>query len=522
MYTPYSPPVARGLIPVAQYARMSTNMQQYSIANQTAAIAAYAEANGMQVVRTFEDGGISGLGIEKRKGLQDLLSTVQNGRAHFKFVLVYDVSRWGRFQNVDAAAYYDYHCSLYGTPVIYIAEGFGTDGSAIASIYKNMKRAAAADYSKDLSAKVSAGKKRLAQMGFYMGGTEKYGLRRLIVNPDGSPRMELEPGQRKALQSDRIVQVPGSAEEVAVVRRIFKMFLRRNIPSTDIANVLRAEGVTTRAGEHLTHHAIMLMLATEAYAGNSVWGKRRAYLGGPQIPNPEEEWVRKDNCIEAIIDAKTFARVQKKLIAEKTKRSPERMLDELRKTLAVHGRISRKLIRDEGGFGIDSYKRVFGDLPTAFRLIGYEPNREFDIMERWSVRLRTYAFVHEFASQIVPRGCKVAIDRHSYSLTINDRWSVGFRATRLSPRGNFDSWPTLRRPLVRYDFLVFARMNIDGITIRDFLVVPRAEQDRFPMVTRIDTPPAVQEVVTDSLDELMNLLCQSNPGRASANHLSAR
>lgn len=39
----------------AQYVRMSTDMQQYSIENQETAIAIYAAQNGLHIVKSYED-----------------------------------------------------------------------------------------------------------------------------------------------------------------------------------------------------------------------------------------------------------------------------------------------------------------------------------------------------------------------------------------------------------------------------------------------------------------------------------
>jgi len=83
-------------LPVAEYVRMSTDHQRYSTANQAAAIRAYATSHGMRIVKTFMDEGKSGLDMEGRDGLRDLLRVVQSGSADFQAVLVYDVSRWGR------------------------------------------------------------------------------------------------------------------------------------------------------------------------------------------------------------------------------------------------------------------------------------------------------------------------------------------------------------------------------------------------------------------------------------------
>ena len=78
------------LIPAAQYVRMSTEDQQYSIANQAAIIAEYARKCGFDVISTYSDPGRSGISIRSRKGLRQLLSDVISGKAQFRAILVYD------------------------------------------------------------------------------------------------------------------------------------------------------------------------------------------------------------------------------------------------------------------------------------------------------------------------------------------------------------------------------------------------------------------------------------------------
>src|SRR6266850_6586843 len=47
----------------AQYVRMSTDYQRYSIENQAATIASYAAQHNLTIVRTYSDKGRSGLRI---------------------------------------------------------------------------------------------------------------------------------------------------------------------------------------------------------------------------------------------------------------------------------------------------------------------------------------------------------------------------------------------------------------------------------------------------------------------------
>src|SRR6478609_7401990 len=160
----------------AQYVRMSTDFQRYSIQNQAAAIAAYAQQKNFSIVRTYVDEGRSGLRIKGRAGLIKLIDDVQSGSADFDHFLVYDVSRWGRFQDIDESAHYEFICKQAGIKVAYCAEQFDNDGSLMSSIVKNIKRVMAAEFSRELSAKVHAGQCRLAGLGFRQGGPTGYAL----------------------------------------------------------------------------------------------------------------------------------------------------------------------------------------------------------------------------------------------------------------------------------------------------------------------------------------------------------
>ena len=128
------------LIPAAQYVRMSTEHQQYSIENQSAAIQKYAESHGFKVVQTYSDAAKSGLVLRHRIGLQQLLHDVVGGTAVYRAILVYDISRWGRFQDTDESAHYEFLCKSAGVPVHYCAETFANDGTLPSLIMKALKR----------------------------------------------------------------------------------------------------------------------------------------------------------------------------------------------------------------------------------------------------------------------------------------------------------------------------------------------------------------------------------------------
>src|SRR6202012_5815462 len=168
----------RWLNRAAVYVRMSTEHQQYSTSNQMDVIREYAKRRELGIVKEYSDEGKSGLNIQGRDSLAQMIRDVQEGKAHYSSILVYDVSRWGRFQDADESAYYEYICRRAGVSVRYCAEQFENDGSPVSTIVKGVKRAMAGEYSRELSAKVFAGQCRLIELGYRQGGAAGFGLRR--------------------------------------------------------------------------------------------------------------------------------------------------------------------------------------------------------------------------------------------------------------------------------------------------------------------------------------------------------
>src|SRR6266567_1551964 len=184
-----------------------------------------------------------GLVLRLRGGLRQLLQDVVAGTAPYKAILVYDVSRWGRFQDTDESAHYEFLCKSAGVPVHYCAETFSNDGSLSSLIMKALKRTMAGEYSRELGVKVLAGQKRLARLGFKQGGVPGYGLRRMLVSATGTPKQELAAGERKSIATDRVMLVPGPAREVQIAKDIYRMLLSDKLSVYAIARELNERGV---------------------------------------------------------------------------------------------------------------------------------------------------------------------------------------------------------------------------------------------------------------------------------------
>jgi hypothetical protein len=87
-------------------------------------------------------------------------------------------------------------------------------------LLKALKRSMAGEYSRELGVKVFSGQRNVYLRGFRgSGGRPGYGLRRMLVSPEGNAKQLLAVGERKAIMSDRVILVSGPEAEVELVAR---------------------------------------------------------------------------------------------------------------------------------------------------------------------------------------------------------------------------------------------------------------------------------------------------------------
>jgi DNA invertase Pin-like site-specific DNA recombinase len=360
--------------PAAQYVRMSTDTQEFSIENQKAEIKRYADRLGYEIVLTYCDEGKSGLTLKYRPSLKRLIGDVLSGNACFQAILVYDVSRWGRFQDDNEAAHYEFLCRHSNIPVHYCAESFANDGSMAAALLKNIKRVMAKEYSRELGVKTYAGKEHLATMGFRVGGTAGFGLRRMMLSRDGKYKGKLQRGQYKNLKTDRVTLVLGPKKEVEWVRRIFSMALQ-GIGCGQIARRLNEEGVTRENGQCWSWEVVRALLTHPKYMGCNVWGQTSKRLSTSYVRVPRERWIVRRDSFPATVETRTFNQVQLKLQQYTSHLfwTDEELLKRLKRLWARHGRLSQRLIVNTPGMPTCStLGRHFGTLSRAYDLIGYK------------------------------------------------------------------------------------------------------------------------------------------------------
>ena len=363
------------MLKAAQYLRMSTDKQRYSIANQEAAILAYASENGFEIIQSYTDEGRSGVTINRRDGLKALLRDVMSG-APFSTVLVLDVSRWGRFQDPDQAAHYEFLCREAGVSVRYCSEAFDDDGSATSSLVKSMKRVMAAEYSRQLSERCSASLRRHMLGGAKCGGTAPYGFARQIFHKDGAPGRILTNGERRG--PDQTVRlVHGPKDEIDNVRMIFDLFVHGLMGPTAIAHHLNKLGRPYRRPGPWEQDRVRYILRNEIAAGIYSFNRVVSRFG-KVTPNPPDRWI-KIKVAEPLVSPKLYAAAQAKFAAlDKGKMwTDEEMIERLRRLLLKHGYLTKTLMdRSIDVQGVGVYARRFGSVEVAWARVPYKSDKK--------------------------------------------------------------------------------------------------------------------------------------------------
>ena len=378
------------------YVRMSTEHQQYSTKNQSDAIQKYAVQQNLSIVKQFIDPGKSGLTLSRRTALRELLREVESGAAEFEAILVYDVSRWGRFQDADESAYYEYACKRAHVRVHYCAEQFDNDGSSYSTLIKTLKRTMAAEYSRELSVKVFAGQARMVVLGYRQGGPAGFGLRRQLVDSNGKVKGILKFGDRKSIQSDRVILVPGPNKELAIVREIFNLFTADRKSEREIVSILNDRGVRSESGRPWSRCTVHGILTNPKYVGSNVFNRKSFKLHQKTTKNPADMWIRRDGAFKAVIPLAQYMQAQKVVQSRCQHLSDQEMLEHLRWLLRRAGHLTAIVInQDVATPSVATFQKHFNSLTRAYSLIGYKPSRNYKGIGRISKKFAEGAIGRE-------------------------------------------------------------------------------------------------------------------------------
>jgi DNA invertase Pin-like site-specific DNA recombinase len=492
----------------AQYVRMSTEHQQYSIENQQAAIAQYAQERCIEIVKTYADPARSGLDLAHRPGLRKLLEDVVSANPGFEVVLVYDVSRWGRFQDVDESAYYEFLCKKARVRVHYCAEPFPNDDSPTSSLLKLVKRTMAAEYLRELSAKVHAGQCRVAANGFKLGGRAGYGLRRLLLDSEGKPKAVLQDGERKSLTTERVTYCLGPDEEVHNVRLIFALFLEEDKPVRSIARLLNDRGIRRGIFGPWDHNAVFRILTHPKYAGCAAFNRASEKLRSKKIRNPRDQWVLRPASFPAIVSQDTFDRTQAKLANLVNRRSNDRLLSELRAAAEAKAKLTPSSIGPRSGLASAStYVKRFGSLMWAYELVGYRPPRYTiaSLEGRRTIASLRVGVTAEFERALL-ESC-LCFARGENTFRVRGHGHVGLEVARSvrTPNGHL-RWMVRTRKSGPKQVRVVARLQSGNTAVQDFVLLFAIPKGIARYFTLSDSMAREAGIVCQNLGEVIAAL----------------
>lgn len=492
----------------AIYIRMSTELQVESPENQEREIRAYAESYGIEIIKVYADLGVSGMTAEKREQFQALLDDVESGRNDYRIVIYLDDSRWGRFVDSRDAEFYRMQLERKGVVCQACDKPLTMTSSVADRIMTILKDESASDYCRQLSQKVFIGQCNLVLKGYRQGGPAGFGLRRMLLDEHGKPKQELAIGQRKSLQTERVVLVPGPESERNQICWMYDQFIagRRE---TEIADSLNAEGWLTDFGRPWTRGTVREALTNEKYIGNNLFNRSSCKLKSKQKANPESEWVRKEGAFPSVVDAKRFYTVQNIIRERHRKISDADLLKSLNALHIQTGRLSAMIIDESESMPPSSvYRNRFGGLLRAYRLIGYIPERDYRYVE---INQRLRAVHSDVLSQTVSDiekicGRTIFVDPSTNMLELNYNLFISIIISRcfITPSG-------MRRWKIRFDtglhpdVTVAVRMDSQNESLHDYYIFPALGFGSNELKLHDENAELLDSFRTDSLECLLGM-----------------
>ena len=257
------------------YARYSSdNQREESIEGQIRECTAYAEKNGITVVKHYIDRALSAK-TDNRPDFQQMIKDSE--KRLFDIVLVWKLDRFAR--NRYDSAHYEYQLERNHVKLVSATEPISDSPAGI--MVKSMLTGMAEYYSAELSEKVVRGMTENVLKGKYNGGTIPIGFK-----VDEEKFFQIDP-----LKAPFVVEA----------------FQRYNDGATmkELMNWLNDSGVTTNRNQKFTYNSVQTLLTNKRYIGE----------------NHFKDIVMPDS-IPAIVDKDLFEEVQQKI--KKNSRAPAR------------------------------------------------------------------------------------------------------------------------------------------------------------------------------------------------------
>ncbi|UCB56734.1 MAG: recombinase family protein [Candidatus Omnitrophota bacterium] len=288
------------------YLRKSTDLQEASLEQQREKILLFAEEHSIKVIEFFAEEAC-GENVEGRPQFRRMIDCCK-GQDNFQYVFVYDISRWGRFENPKEAVYWEVEIEKAGKKLVFVSEGFKEDNIGT-SITNFVKSAEASEYLKNIRRQTTRGMIYNAKQGFWMGGRPPYGYDRAIVE-NGKIIGVLPQGKQKGIKDQKIKLVINK-QQAKVIRIIYIMFAKQGLSVRSIATYLNQSRYSPPRGRMWTKSALWRMLHNEVYIGMLVYNRENKHKRhGRHKYNPKDKWIIVENAHQPIIPLELWEMAQ--------------------------------------------------------------------------------------------------------------------------------------------------------------------------------------------------------------------
>jgi len=447
---------------IAYYRHSAQDRQENSIPIQRERVKKFAEEHGIEIIHEFADHGKSGLSTEGREGFKKIMETIVDPSEEFEYVLVLDMSRWGRYQDIDLSTQYRAICKQYGKQVVFTDVGIRNENDPGYHFILLAEAIRAAKYSAELSEKVFYGCKKIAEQGFRAGSAPPYAMCRELLDERRDHVQILKPGQRKSIQNQRVTLTPGDPDQQEVVRRIFGEFVKRHKTPKEIAQGLNRDEIPSPGGKHWNPSSIFSILTDETYIGTIVYNKTSSKLKKQTIRNPKELWVRTQDAFAPVVDKALFQSAQDLIQQQREQyehtHSSEEMIIRLQDLYRQHGYISAQQISTRTDMlSPQSYATKFKSLDMAFQ------NMFPEIMNKTRNIVMTFL-----------KGGAAKVEEYEDYVIVDDSFSVLIQPSVPIPHGYGIYWSFLPDPRLEIDVTLGVPLsNSNEYNILGYMAFPR-------------------------------------------------
>lgn len=336
----------------------------------------------------------------------------------------------------------------------------------------------AGEYSRELSAKVFAGQCRLIELGFRQGGPAGYGLRRVLLDQNGLIKSELARGEHKCLQTDRVILMPGSEDEIRVINNMYHWFIHDGLVESEIASRLNGMGLRTDLDRQWTRGTVHEILTNEKYIGNNIFNRTSFKLKKLRVVNAADMWIKKEGAFEAIVLPEIFYTAQEIICARAHRYTDEELIEHLRTLYQRRGFLSGLIIDESENMPSTSiYSHRFGSLIRAYQMVGFTPDRDYRYLETNKFLRRFYpALVKETEEKIISLGGIVQRDPATDLLRINYEFSISLVLARCqtTESGRY-YWKVRFDTSLAPDITVAVRLDSGNQFALDYYLLPRLD-----------------------------------------------